>query len=161
MVTFGQVPTQQGGEKYELAVSGDKRALTLTFSDFQATVGNGKSPAPVCTRMFSLVLPLQGDDKRVEIEFIVQGYNLTTEGTTATMICSVNGQTTVADFPGKADQSFQQKLKFAAETPSDCRLCVVLLIGRDSKNAGAAAYLNVTAIDAEFLPRAGAPPARA
>jgi hypothetical protein len=153
MVTFGQIPTYQSAEKIDLAVSEDKRALTLKFSDLEVTVGTGKSPAPMSTRVFSLVLPLQGDEKRVEIEFIVQGYNLNTKGATATMICSVNGQTTVADFPGRSDQSFQQKLKFAAETPSECRLCVFLLVGRDSQNSAAEAYLNVTSIDAEFLPR--------
>ncbi len=153
MFTFGQIPTYQSDANFELAVSDDKRALTLTFSDLQVTVGNSKSPAPMSTRVFSLVLPLQGDEKKVEIEFVVQGYSLTPKGATATMICSVNGQTTVADFPGSSDQSFEQKLKFAAETPSECRLCVFLVVGRDSKNPETAAYLNVTSIDAEFLPR--------
>jgi hypothetical protein len=153
MITFGQLPNKQGAEEFDLHFSDDKRALTLTFSDLQITVGNSKSPTPMSTRVFSLVLPLQGDDKRVEIEFIVQGYNLNPECATATMLCSVNGQTTVADFPGKSDQSFQQRLKFAAETPSECRLCVFLLVGRDSQNSSAEAYLNVTSIDAELLPR--------
>src|SRR5262245_13776765 len=153
MFTFGQIPTYQSDENFELAVSDDKRALTLTFSDLKATVGGGKSPASMSTRMFSLVLPLEGDEKRVEIEFIVQGFTLALEGASATMVCSVNGQTTVADFPGKSDQSFVQKLKFAAESPSECRLCVFLLVGRDSRNANAEAFLNVTSIDAEILPR--------
>ena len=154
MSTFSQIPTYQSDEKFELAVSDDKKALTLTFSDLQATVGGGKSPASMPTRMFSLVLPLEGDEKRVEIEFIVQGFILALEGTTATMVCSVNGQTTVADFPGSSDQSFVQKLKFAAETPSECRLFVFLLVGRDARNANAEAFLNVNSIDAEILPRA-------
>jgi hypothetical protein len=153
MFTFGQIPTYQSDEKFELAVSDDKRALTLTFSDLQATVGGGKSPAPMSTRMFSLVLPLQGDEKRVEIEFIVQGFTLALDGATATMVFNVNGQTTVADFPGRSEQSFVHKLKFAAETPSECRLNVFLLVGRDSRNANAEAFLNVTSIDAEILPR--------
>jgi hypothetical protein len=53
-----------------------------------------------------------------------------------------------------SDQSFVQKLKFAAETPSECRLLVFLLVGRDSRNANAEAFLNVNSIDAEILPRA-------
>jgi hypothetical protein len=154
MFIFGQMPTYQSDEKFELDVSDDKRALTLTFSDLQATVGGGKSPAPMSTRMYSLVLPLEGDEKRVEIEFIVQGFILAHEGATATMVCSVNGQTTVADFLGMSDQSFVQKLNFAAEAPSECRLYVFLLVGRDSRNASAEAFLNVNSIDAEILPRA-------
>jgi hypothetical protein len=30
MITFGQIPTYQSDEKFELAVSDDKRALTVT-----------------------------------------------------------------------------------------------------------------------------------
>src|SRR5262245_33797084 len=153
MFIFGQTPTYQSDEKFELDVSDDKRALTLTFSDLQATVGGGKSPLPMSTRLFSLVLPLSGDDKRVEIEFIVQGFLLTPPGTTASMVCSVNGQTTVVDSPASSEQSFVQKLKFAAATPSECRLCIFLVVGRDSRNASAEAYLNVNSIDAEILPR--------
>jgi hypothetical protein len=153
MFTFGQIPTYQSDKKFDLGVSPDKRALTLTFSDFKATVGGGKSPAPMSTSVFSLVLPLEGDEKRVEIEFIVQGFILALEGATATMVCSVNGQTTVADFPGGSDQSFEQTLRFSAETPSECRLYVFLLVGRDSRNANAEAHLNVATIDAEILPR--------
>jgi len=37
----------------------------------KVTVGGSKSPAPTSTRAFSLVLPLEGDDERVEIAFIV------------------------------------------------------------------------------------------
>jgi hypothetical protein len=153
MFTFGQIPTYQGDERFEVVVSDDKRALTLMFSDLQATVGGSKSLAPISTRVFSLVLPLEGDEKMVEIEFIVQGFILALEGATASLVCSVNGQTTVTDFPGRVDESFVQKLKFAAETPSESRLCVFLLLGRDSGNANAEAQLSVTSIDAEILPR--------
>jgi hypothetical protein len=63
--------------------------------------------------VFSLVLPLERDErdeKRVEIEFIVQGSILSLEGATATLVCSVNGQTTVSEFPGASEQSVVQKL---------------------------------------------------
>lgn len=153
MMTFGKVPTYQSGDKFDLAISDDKRALTLTFSDLKVSVGGSRSAAPVSTHAFSFVVPLEGDEKKVEIEFIVSAFIKTLEGATATVVCSVNGQTTVADFPGNSDQSFGQKLTFAAETPSECRLCVLLLVGRDSRNANAEAFLNVPTIDAEILPR--------
>ena len=153
MFTFGQIPTC-----FELDVTDDKRALTLTFSDLQVAVGGSNSTAPMSTRVFSLVLPLEGDkkdkdEKRVEIEFIVQGSILSLEGATATLVCSVNGQTTVTDFPGASEQGFVQKLKFEAEAPSEARLCVFLLLGRDSSNTNAEAHMNVSAIDVEILPR--------
>jgi hypothetical protein len=153
MFTFGKIPMYQSDEKFELGVSDDKRALTLTFSDFQVTVGGSKAAAPMSTRVFSLVLPLEGDEKRVEIEFIIQGFILALEGATATLVCSVNGQTTVADFPAGSNQSMIQKLTFTAETPSESRLCIFVLLGRDTKNDHAEAHLSVTSIDAEILPR--------
>jgi hypothetical protein len=153
MFTFGQVPTYQSDKNFNLEVSPDKRALTLTFNDLQVTLGNDKSAAPMSIRMFSLALPLQGDKGRAEIEFIIQGFSSNLAGATATMVCSVNGQTTVADFPGPSDDSLRQTLTFAADTPSECRICVFLVVGRDAKHPEAAAFLNVASIDAEILPR--------
>ena len=153
MLRFGKIPASQGDEKCELAVSPDGRALTITFSGFQVKLGGCKSPTSTAARVFSYVLPLEGDAERAEVEFTVQGYVLATEGATAAAVCSVNGQSVVADFPRPADQSILQKLTFAAEKPSECRLCAVLVAGRDSRNADAEVFLNVTAIDAEILPR--------
>jgi hypothetical protein len=39
MFTFGQTPTFQSDEKFELDVSDDGEAWTLTFSDFVARAG--------------------------------------------------------------------------------------------------------------------------
>jgi hypothetical protein len=81
----------------------------------------------------------------VEIEFIItNAFVGTTEGATATMVLSVNGQTTFADFPANSDQGFDHVLKFTAPSASECRLNVFLLVGRDSNNP-----------DAEILPRPG------
>ena len=157
MFTFGQIPMYQSDEKFESGLSHDKRALTLTFSDLQIHVGGNKSPASMVTRLFTLVLPLKGDEQRVEIEFNLDCLVLTLEGATASLVCSVNGQTTVADFPENTDQSFTQTLKFTAETPSEARLCVFLLLGRDSSNADAEGDLSVSSIDAEILPRPPGP----
>jgi len=155
MFTFGKIPTYQSDEKFELDVSDDNRALTLSFSEgFEVTVGGGKSPAPTSTREFSLVLPLEGDDETAEIEFIVtNAFVATTEGATATIVLSVNGQTTFADFPANSDESFDHVLTFTAPSPSECRLTVFLLVGRDSQNSNAEATLSVPVINAEILPR--------
>jgi hypothetical protein len=155
MFTFGQTPTYQSDEKFDLDVSDDRRALTLRFSEgFEVTVGGSKSPAPTSTRTFLLVLPLEGDDERAEIEFIVtNAFVVTTEGATATIVVSVNGQTTFTDVPANSEQSFDQVLKFTAPSPSECRLCVFLLVGGDSKNSNAEATLSAPVINAEILPR--------
>ena len=154
MFTFGKVPTYLSEDKFDVAVSDDKRAFTLTFDDLKVTTEAGKgSTAPISAHVFSLVLPIEGYGENLEIEFSVNGTVLTREGATATLMLSVNGQTTVADFPGNSDASPVQTLKFTAETAPECRICLFLLVGRDSKNTATAAFLNAMTIDAEILPR--------
>lgn len=154
MFTFGKVPTYLSEDKFDVAVSDDKRAFTLTFDDLKVTAEAGKgSTAPMSAHVFSLVLPIEGYGEKLEIEFSVNGTVLTREGATATLMLSVNGQTTVADFPGNSDESPVQTLKFTAETAPECRICLFLLVGRDSKNTATAAFLNAMTIDAEILPR--------
>lgn len=152
MFTFGKTPTYQSDGNFILNISNDGRALTATFSDLVVTVGGSKSPTPISTHVFHLVLPIEGDGEQIEIEFAIQGFALTLEGTTASIVSSVNGQTTVTDFLTNSEQSFTHQLKFAAPSASECRLSVFLLAGRD-KNSNAEASLNVLSIDAEFLPR--------
>src|ERR671910_1763564 len=164
MVTFAQGPTFQSDEEFELDVSDDGEAWTLTFPGFEVPVGGTNrgrladwspellSPAPTATRAFFLVMPLEGDDNEsVEIDFRVQGFVLTTEGATATVMLSVNGQTTFADFPANSEESYLQSLKFTASSPpSECRLSVFLLVGRDSTNSDAEAFINTLSIDANI-----------
>jgi hypothetical protein len=160
MFAFAQTPTFQGDEKFEprpthavpqVGVSDDGRALTLAFSAFEVAIGGSKSPAPMATQAFSFVLPLEGDDNEtVEIDFHVDGFVLTTEGATATVVLSVNGQTTVADFPANSEESYVRSLKFTAPSPSECRLGVFLLVGRDSKNPDAEAFMSTLTIDADM-----------
>ena len=158
MFTFGPVPTYQGDVSFDAGVSDDKRALTLTFSDATVEVGNSpRDTALVVNRMFSLLLPLEGDGGRAEIEFTLQAGIVMSEGSTVTLILSVNGQSTVADFVAEPIEGFVQTLNFAADAPSECRLFVVLLAGRDSQFPGAAAAVSVSSLDAEILPRGPQP----
>lgn len=153
MFTFGRVPTYQSTDEFGLDISDDRRAFTLSFSDLQVSLQGGKSAEPMSERDFSIVVPIEGQGSTVEIEFGVGGAALTTENATATMVFSVNGQTTVADFAEGSDESFVRQLKFAAKSPSECRLSIFLVGGRDSNVSDAAASLNVLSVDAEILPR--------
>lgn len=155
MLTFGKIAAKQGDVQFDLGVSPDNRALTFTFSEFEISVKGGKSPATTTKRVASLVLPLEGTDEKAEVEFILQGHIFTTAGATATVVCSVNGQTVVTDVSKEIQDSFVQKLSFAGKKPSECRLSVFLLVGRDSKYPDAEALLTVTSLDAEILPRPG------
>lgn len=154
MFTFGQIPACDGDVRFESALSDDKRALTLTFSDLVASVEANKSQSPIVTRALSLVLPVDGGSGRAEIEFVASAFVITAARTTATLMLSVNGQTTIRDFPVGADEAFEQRLMFAADSPSECRLFALLLVGRDSQNTnGEGAFMNILSIDAEVLPR--------
>ena len=155
MLTFGKAPIYQTNEKFDLGISRDGRAFTLTLSDFEINSETGKSAAPIVTREFSLVVPLEGEEKRAEIGFHVSdGFVATGMGSTTTIVFSVNGQTTVTDFGANADQSFRQDLKMTGEMPSDCRLYVLLLFGRDLKNPNSEAFLRAALIDAEIRSQA-------
>jgi hypothetical protein len=154
MLTFGKAPAYQTDEKFDLAISPDGRALTLTLSDFEINSEASKSAAPIVTREFALVLPLEGEEKGAEIAFHVSdGFVATGKGATATIVFSVNGQTTVRDFGANADESFRQDLKLAGEMPSGCRIYVLLQFGRDLKNPNSHAFLRAAILDAEIRSR--------
>ncbi len=61
----------------------------------------------------------------------------------------------MTDFGDRSDESFAESFRFGAEAPAECRLFVLLVAGRDMVDA--TAFINVLAIDAELLPRAGEP----
>jgi hypothetical protein len=152
MLSFGQ--PYKGSDKIDVGISDDKRALTITFSDMQLNLeGGGKSAQPIGTRVFTVMIPVGGDEEQVQIAFGLNGFALATEGTTATLVMSVNGKTVVRDIAAKSEESIVQELEFKGPRPAECRLCVFLLVGLEANNKSAAASLSVTAIDAEFLPR--------
>src|SRR5215813_5905894 len=106
MFTFGKIPTDQTDDKFDLGMSDDKRAFTLTFNDLKVTSEAGQpSAAPIAAHVFSLVLPIEGYGKNLEVEFAVSGTVVTNEHATATLMLSVNGQTSVTDFPANSDES--------------------------------------------------------
>lgn len=154
MVTFGQIPKICGEVQYDPAVSDDRRALSLDFTGFEIAVGSAKSgDSPFATRVFSLPIPLEGNSEYPEIEFIANGFAVTTKGGTATLVLSVNGQTIAADIPEDTEHSIVKPLKFSAVSAPECRLSVILVAGRDAKNKDAEVFLSAKSIEAEILPR--------
>lgn len=151
MTTFGSTPVYLDDRQFDFVPSDDKKAFTIAFSDLQVKVDEG-DPA-LSSTAFSLILPLEGStEERVEIEFAVTGVAVTNGGATATMMLSISGQSIAADFPTDVTQDLDQRVTFTAEHgATECRVSVFLLVGRDSPSA--AAFLNLSTIDAEFLPR--------
>jgi hypothetical protein len=95
-------------------------------------------------------LPVDGGDNGVKTSFGASGYALTTGGATGYAVFSVNGQTSIMHFPAGTDQEFVQRLEFEAGPTSECRVSLFILVERRSADA---AYLNISAVDAEILPR--------
>jgi hypothetical protein len=144
--TFGQAPTFNTDVDFSLNVSPDKKAFTMAFDNLVVGI-DGKSSAPIATRIFSFVLPLSGADPGLEIPFSVSGYIFTDKGANGHLIFSVNDQTTVADFTANSDKDFIQQLKYKVGSASEARITVFLLADRDSTSASTV-RLNVLAIDA-------------
>src|SRR5262245_41444151 len=96
MSGFGRAPTHKSEVGFDLAVSPDKQTFTMTFDNLQIAVPPGKK-SPIATRVLYCALPLEDGEKEVEIAFYAQGYVYKPEGATATVVFSVNGQTTVAE----------------------------------------------------------------
>jgi len=153
MIGFsGGGPTYQSGEGPELAVTDDKKAFTLGFSNLQVAVGIDP-PTAVAMRAFTLVLPLEGDEPKTTIAFRVSAGVLTKAAATATLVFDVNGQTAVSNFPADTDdRTHVQSLKVTADMPFECRMSVWLVVGRDAKKTASSAFLNVMTIDAEIQP---------
>jgi hypothetical protein len=147
--TFGQAPSFNSDVGFTLGVSTDKKAFTIIFGNLTVSI-DGKSSAPVVTRMFSFVLPLAGADPSLEIPFFVSGFVLTQKGANGHLVFSVNDQTTVADFAENSNTDFTQQLKYKVGSASEVRMTVFLLADRDS-TSDSAVHLNVTAIDTDIL----------
>jgi len=151
--TFGQQPTHASTDAFDISVSEDKRAFTLRFSDMLAAVDAGKASAPVATRTFSLVLPLESAPDTVQISFAVSGFAFASNAANGYAVLSVNGRTSVMEFPSGTDQEFVQELELEAEPTSECRISLFLLAERELADPLAAATVSTLSIDAEVLPR--------
>jgi hypothetical protein len=152
MLGFGQAPTHKSDIQITPSVSSNKQSFVLIFEGLQVDVPPGKSLTPMPTRLLQLAFPLKDGSTGVEIRFAVEGHVFTEEGVTGTLVFSVNGQSIVADFPANLDKDYVQELKSKAPTASECRISVLLLAGRDSKNSDSGGYLNATSLTATIQP---------
>jgi hypothetical protein len=145
---FGKKVTYQAGAQFDLAVSDDGRALTATYSDMQAQIGNKASGAPVAAKMSSFVLPLEGYAKGVDLRFKFQGHILTTSRASGHIVYGVNDKTLLVDMESHADGSFMHELNYQAGQASEVRVNVFLFVENDSQAEDFGASLTLTAIDA-------------
>ena len=153
VVRFRPAPTfASGADDFQINVSEDGQVFTLTFSDVLAVLNSG-APAPAAARLFSLVLPVDGGGNGVDISFRASGFALTTEGTSAYAVLSVNGATSVERFPSDTERDFVQELRLEAGPTCECGLAVSVVVERDAAHPDGAAHLNILSVDAQINPR--------
>jgi hypothetical protein len=149
---FGAGWTGSGDNGFDISISDDGQAFTLRFAEIEVDVGNGKSDDLFAARVFSAVLPLEGDGDDVSIAFAAQGYAFTSKGASGYALLSINGQTAVQQFSGETDQDFVQPLTVTAAPGSPCYLVVVAVVQRDPASPDEVAALRPSSIDAEIQP---------
>ncbi len=153
-VTFGSGWTGSGDNGFDVSISGDSLAFTITFAKIEANVDAGKSDDLFAARVFSAVMPLEGDGDEVSIAFATSGYAFASEGATGYALLSINGQTAVQQFAAGTDDDFVQSLTVTAGPGSLLHLVVVAVAQRDPAYPDAAAALRPVSIDAEIpLPK--------
>ena len=161
MVTFARTPTFQSSADIDFAVSDDGRAFTLSFGETGFQLDTEKWKTPLATTLFSLVVPVSGDEETIETEFIAETSVVGFGGATATVLLSVNGRSVVTDLPAEdSDQSFNTVLRYTGVRPSEFRLAFLLLGTREAQNPESNAILTGLVIDGEFLPRPAGPEGR-
>lgn len=151
-ITFGEAPSFSSEQNTSFKRSGDEHAFTIDFNGLEIGLGHGPVPAPVVTRIYSMVVPLSDAQKGVEIPFHFQGYSLCLDGVNAYAVFSVNGQTSTINFPPGHDQSFLHTLVFKAPYATDVRLTILLALERDAKHPQGEGYLNISQVDSETSP---------
>jgi hypothetical protein len=109
---FRSRPAASGDDGFDISISDDGLAFTLRFAEIQAEVDATKSPDLVAARVFSAVLPLDGGDTGANVSFTTSGFAFATEGASGYAVLSVNGVTSVDQFPAGTDQEFVKQLRF-------------------------------------------------
>jgi hypothetical protein len=150
---FRSRPAASGDDGFDISISDDGLAFTLRFAEIQAEVDATKSPDLVAARVFSAVLPLDGGDTGANVSFTTSGFAFATEGASGYAVLSVNGVTSVEQFPAGTDQEFVQQLRFEAGPTCQCQLSVVAVVQRDPTFPDAVATLRPSSVDAEIQPR--------
>jgi hypothetical protein len=148
-VRLGKVTTTPSDNTADTSISEDRRALTTTFSDREAAVGNGKLTDCDATRSFAMTLPLTDGVKGETLRVQVQGFAVVFEGASARLTLRLNGQVKVRDYPIGWEHSFIETLQVPAIPATTYQLSGVLEVHQDP-DTGGTAYLSVISVDVEI-----------
>jgi hypothetical protein len=132
-------------------VSADKKAMTMTFANFEAILVP-RGP-PVVMRTFSFVLPLKNVAAGAKLSGAVQGSGLMNQGTGGMLIFRAAGVSQVFDkLIGPNDVGFTKELNFVVPPGGDLRMTIILALETNPADPGAEASVNVSAVDFELSP---------
>ena len=140
VVRFGTVTIEDSNSTID--VSSDSQALTALFSDLEA-----KSDDGVPSNGTRMVMPLTGGAPDATITVYASGY-VFTHRATARLIFTLNGKPVVKEFPSGTDGDFVQPIELPAIGGLTYQLSVA--IDEQTSSGRGAAYINVSAIDAEI-----------
>lgn len=140
VVRFGSVTAEDSNST--INVDPDRQALTALFSDLEA-----KSYDGIPSNGTHMVIPLTGGAPNATIKVYASGYVFTRRAT-ARLSFTVNGRTIVNEFSSGADHDFVVPIELPAIGGSAYQLSVA--IDEQPSSHRGAAYINVSAIDAEI-----------
>ena len=139
---FGQVTSDDSTATSD--VSPDGAALTTLFSDMEVNLETG-----AVSNGTRVVMPLTGGTHNALLTIYASGYAIT-QGATARLTMTVNGQAFVRDFPLGTDGEFVQQVGLPAVAGSETQLSLALEVHQAPGSDDGAAYLNVSSIDANI-----------
>jgi hypothetical protein len=148
-LTFGQTLTAHSAAPVELAVSGDGKAFTLTYSDYQVQLNNGPGrPSVMSARWEWFSVPISTHQHSDPFTVAVSGFASTQSGTPgarASLLISVNGQVDVKAFAAGFDDSFVQTVN-AVTSGLESELQIAIGIVADG-DRGFPAVIAVASVD--------------
>jgi len=148
-MNFGQAPTFVSDLDLVVSVSPDKQAFTLTASNAEVAVGDGR-PETIATHLFSMTMPVEEATIGTEIVLMVSGYAFVTEGATGLATITINGQAKTEILSPVMDNEFVYKFRVDGTHASECRLSLCLVAERERNRPDAISRFNVLSIDAEI-----------
>lgn len=150
-LTFGSDLAGHSAAPLDIAVSDDRLAFTLRYSDFQVELNNGYgSPSLMATRWEWLALPVADGGQGTEMTIAISGYALTDCAAQASLVLSLNGQVMVVGFPPGTDREFVQPIGYLTTgADQEIRLAIGVVVESDSQS-GSGASITVSTVDGDI-----------
>jgi hypothetical protein len=128
------------------SVSADRQTFTMTYSTLEA----GTDPYPL-RKSLSTTVPVAGDTQNAVLELAVSGYTFTDESTSAQLTITANGRTMTRSFRTGTDNDYVENLAVPLRGARQCSITLKLEVKPSPLVREPTGYLNVLALDAQFI----------